>query len=204
MALILLFRTVIFGTRVPYKQNCHTSISFILKYHTIPCSLTSPLPKWPRRLAWETYFSRTSRTLTLEKTATSSRLPHDFSSGQSYHGIRMEVIRPVLHNLPCYLHRTYQVSMLQQLHPFKVTTVFYTQVRRFSMCKIPWYLHISYQGICTSTSPGQSYHGDCTWVTGSTVRILSWYLHLKTWVCFGSFFHWSKITMMFLHNLSRL
>ena len=101
--------TVIFGTCVPYKQNCHTSTSFTLKYHTIPRPLTSPPPKWPRRLARETCFSRTSRAPTPEKTATSSRLPHDFSSGQSYHDICMQVIRPVLHNLPCYLHRTYQV-----------------------------------------------------------------------------------------------
>ena len=157
------FRTVIFDTCMPYKQNCHISISFILKYHTIPRPLTSPPPKRPYRLIRETCFSRTSRAPTPEKTATSSRLPHDFSSRQSYHGIRMQVIRPVLYNLPCYLHRTYQVSMLQQLYPFKVTTVFCTQVIRSSMCKIPWYLHISYQGMCTSTSPlVKVTMGDCT------------------------------------------
>ena len=119
-----IYRTVIFGTCVPYKQNCHTSTFFILKYHTIHRPLTSPPPKRPRRLAQETCFSRTSRAPTPEKTATSSRLAHDFSSGQSYHCIHMQVMRPMLHNLLCYLHRTYQVSMLQQLHPFKVITGF--------------------------------------------------------------------------------
>ena len=82
---------------------------------------------------------------------------HDFSSRQSYHGIRMQFIRPVLRQLPCYLHRTYQVLCFNNT-PFKVITVFCTQVIRSSMCKIPWYLHISYQGMFTSTSPGQSYH----------------------------------------------
>ena len=119
-----IFWTVIFGTRVPYKQNCHTSTSFILKYHTIPRPLTSPPPKRPRRLARETCFSRTSRAPTPEKTATSSRLPHDFSSGQSYHGIRMQVIRPVLHNLPCNLHRTYQVLCFNNYTPSKLPLCF--------------------------------------------------------------------------------
>ena len=62
--------------------------------------------------------------------------------------------------------------MLQQLHPFKVTTVFCTQVIRSSMCKIPWYLHISYQGICTSTSPDQSYHEGLY----MSYRVYSWYI----------------------------
>ena len=118
------FRTVIFDTCVPYKQNCHISISFILKYHTIPCPLTSSPPKRPRRFTRETCFSRASWAAIPEKTATSSRLQHDFSSGQSYHGICMQVIRPVLHNLPCYLHRTYQVLCFNNYTPSKLSLYF--------------------------------------------------------------------------------
>ena len=120
----LFSRTGIFGTCVPYKQNCYTSISFTLKYHMIPLPSTPPSPERPCRLALETCFSRTSRAPTPEKTATSSRLPHDFSSGQSYHGIRMQVIRPVLHNLPCYLHRTYQVLCFNNYTPSKLPLCF--------------------------------------------------------------------------------
>ena len=116
--------SVIFGTRVLYKQNCHTTISFILKYHTRPPSFDLASSQvTPQARPWNLLL-HTSRAPTPEKTATSSRLPHDFSSGQSYHGIRRQVIKPVLRNLPCYLHRMYQVLCFNNYTPSKSSLYF--------------------------------------------------------------------------------
>ena len=59
---------------------------------------------------------------------------HDFPSGQSYHGICMPVIRPVLRKLPCYLHRTYQVLCFNNYTPFQsYHCVLYTSYKVFDV-----------------------------------------------------------------------